>query len=200
MLSSITPLGERGRNRSWRTTAAAYVVGSIAGGTATGLLFGALGAAIGTWWTPPAGPTVFTLAGLFAVAALHESGLLGFRLPSIKRQVNEDWLEEYRGWVVGIGFGFQLGAGLTTIVTSAAMYLVWVAAALTFSLGGGMVIGAVFGLVRALPLLATRHIDSPTRLRRWHEAMHRFARRARRGVVTVTAVGAVALAFVGLAA
>ena len=33
----------------------------------------------------------------------------GFRLPSHTRQVNEAWLDEYRGWVYGGGFGWQIG-------------------------------------------------------------------------------------------
>ena len=36
----------------------------------------------------------------------------GRRLPSWRRQVNEDWLVGYRPWVVGGGFGLQLGAGV----------------------------------------------------------------------------------------
>ena len=43
--------------------------------------------------------------------------------PGPRRQVNERWLDEYRGWVYGLGFGAQLGLGVTTVITSAATYV-----------------------------------------------------------------------------
>ena len=53
------------------------------------------------------------------------------RVPGPRRQVNERWLDEYRGWVYGLGFGAQLGLGVTTIVTSAATYVALFAALLS---------------------------------------------------------------------
>ena len=53
-------------------------------------------------------------------------GWAGLRLPTVRRQVNEDWLHRYRGGVYGFGFGFQLGLGVATIVTTAAVYLTFV--------------------------------------------------------------------------
>ena len=35
------------------------------------------------------------------------------------------WLGRYRSWVYGLGFGVQLGAGVTTVVVSSAVYVVW---------------------------------------------------------------------------
>jgi hypothetical protein len=192
MLSSITPLGERSRNRRWGTTVAAYVVGSTVGGMTTGVLMGGIGALVATVAGPPTRFAAWLLVAVVALAACHEAGWLRFRLPTVQRQVNEDWLDEYRGWVTGAGFGLQLGAGLTTIVTSSVGYVVWIAALLTFSPRSGLLIGAVYGLTRALPLLATRAVHTPIDLRSWHTSMHR------RGVWVQTSVaattGAVALA------
>ena len=57
--------------------------------------------------------------------------------PGPRRQVNERWLDEYRGWVYGAGFGAQLGIGVTTVVTSAATYAALLAALLAGSAAGG---------------------------------------------------------------
>src|SRR5262249_37043821 len=43
------------------------------------------------------------------VAVASDTGAGGFHLPMHTRQVNEDWLDLYRGWVYGVGFGWQIG-------------------------------------------------------------------------------------------
>ncbi len=75
MLSSITPLGERGRSGRWPVTAAAYVAGSIAAAAALGALLGALGGAVARAAgeaLPGAGvpPAAGVLAGLAALAVV----------------------------------------------------------------------------------------------------------------------------------
>ena len=66
---------------------------------------------------------------------------LGRRLPTTRRQVNEDWMARYRGWVYGVAFGAQLSVGVATVVTSAAIY----AAALGALLCGTAAAGAAVG-------------------------------------------------------
>jgi cytochrome c biogenesis protein CcdA len=104
-----------------------------------------------------------------AVAAVvglaFDVGLGGLRLPTNHRQVNERWLDRYRGVVYGFGFGAQLGFGLATIVTGSIIYVMIVAAAASGSVAGGALIGVVFGLVRALPQLGTRDATTPANLR-----------------------------------
>ena len=79
----------------------------------------------------------------------------GLRVPGPRRQVDENWLVTYRGWVYGAGFGAQLGLAFVTIVTASAT---WVAFACALFAGSARrrasSIGAVFGLARALPILA----------------------------------------------
>src|ERR1700737_74390 len=104
MLASIHPLGERAKHNRWAVTVAFYLLGSV---TAGALLGAALGT-IGVHGTPA------IVAALCVVAALVDASR--WRVPSWRRQVNEDWLRRYRGWVYGIGFGFQLGLGVVTIV------------------------------------------------------------------------------------
>ena len=45
----------------------------------------------------------------------------GHRPPFLHRQVDDDWLSAYRPWVYGVGFGWQIGAGVTTYTMTAAV-------------------------------------------------------------------------------
>lgn len=197
MLASITPLGERGRQRHWGPTAVAYTIGSVAGGATTGALAGALGVALATWLERPSGWILF---GALLLAALFEIGAMPVALPTIQRQVNEDWLDEYRGWVVGLGFGVQLGAAFTTIVTSASVHVAFLAAVLTGSVAGGVLIGVAFGAARALPLLAVKSVETPQALADVHRRMDGLAGTAHAvvaGAVAFLAIAALLLSSIG---
>jgi hypothetical protein len=188
MLASITPLGERARGQSWSRAAAAYVVASTAGGAAVGGALGAAGAlvlgGVGVGWRA-------LLAGVGAVFAVLADR--GGRLPSIRRQVDERWLMTYRDWVYGAGFGVQLGIGALTIVTSASIYLTWAIELASASTAAGAIVGATFGVTRALPLLTLARVADPGALRaahrRWQAALPAVARLT----LTVQAASAVAL-------
>src|SRR5687767_11736930 len=156
MLTSISPLGERARGNRWGVTVTAYVVGSLAGGAAAGGLLGGIGQLLLEQ------PLPLVAAAICLLAALAD--LLGL-LPRGARQVDEDWLVRYRGWVYGLAFGAQLGVGVVTIVTSAATYAVLALCLLSGSVTTGLAIGATFGLVRALPLLRLRTAHTPDALR-----------------------------------
>jgi hypothetical protein len=143
MLTSITPLGERGRGQRWAVTVTAYALGCALGGATTGLALGLLGSVLPTL---PA----LVLAGTACLAAAL-ADLRGVRLG--RRQVDEDWLTRYRGWVYGAGFGYQLGLGVVTVVTSAATLAILVLALLTQSAAAGLLLGTVFGAARAVPAL-----------------------------------------------
>lgn len=60
--------------------------------------------------------------------------------PGPRRQVDERWLDEFRGWVYGLGYGTQLGLGVSTVVSSAATYAALLAALLCADPGTGAVI------------------------------------------------------------
>src|SRR6266540_6639352 len=91
MLGSITPLGERGRRSTWGVTMTAFLTGSAAGGAAVGGLLGLVGAAL-----PPlcgsGAPRLWVLAGLIALGLAMDVRAAGMALPTVHRQVNEDWL------------------------------------------------------------------------------------------------------------
>lgn len=195
MLASITPLGERGRRMRWGRTTAAYVVGSGLGGAVVGALFGGLGGLL------PARPGRLAAALAVAVVCLVAAGLdlTRRRLPTLHRQVDEDWLQRYRGWVYGVGFGFQLGLGVVTIVTTATVYAALALAALTQSGLGGLAVGATFGLVRALPVLAAGRVTTPDRLAALHARLASWSAYADSAAVAVpVVVGATVLGVVGL--
>jgi hypothetical protein len=116
-------------------------------------------------------------------------------LPSWQRQVDEQWLGRYRGWVYGLGFGAQLGFGVVTIITSATVYAVVLVALWSGELPVGLVLGGAFGLVRALPVLATRRAQEPASLRRLLARVDRWAR-----PVEHVAVGSLSAAGVAVAA
>jgi len=199
MLSSITPLGERGRGNRWALTAAAYVVASTAGGLLAGAVLGLAGLALRTAAHPPPA-AVFYVIAVVCLAALAVDLRGAPRLPTTRRQVNEQWLDAYRGWVYGAGFGFQLGLGLVTIVTTAAVFAMAclaVLAGLAGYLGGATVIGAVFGLARALPILAFAGASDWPSLQRRHRRLHAAAGGARLAAAVV--LGAVAVTAVALA-
>jgi hypothetical protein len=178
MLSSMTPLGERGRGRRWATTATAYLIGSVVGGSMLGAALGGLGSLL------PSRPGPAVVGGTIVAAAL--AGVLldlrvgGLSLPTLHRQVNETWLTEYRGVVVGAGWGFQLGLGVATIMTTSLVYLTWVVALLTTSALGGLVVGATFGLARGLPIVAMRGVFDASRRAAVHRRMAGWAQPAHR--------------------
>lgn len=172
MLSSIHPLGERARSNRWSLTLGAFAVGSIAAGGVLGLTAATLGRLVGLPRTSMVLPiAVIALAGI--------ADLLGVSVPTPHRQVNERWIGTYRGWVYGLGFGVQLGAGFATYVVS------WALPALMFVLAwigdptAGAVVGALFGAGRSIPLAAAGWIDRPDRLATFHRAVASLARPVR---------------------
>ncbi|MGZ6907351.1 MAG: hypothetical protein ACXVJ7_06765 [Acidimicrobiia bacterium] len=181
MLASIHPLGERARGQSFAVTVTAYALGSMLGAAALGAVFGALGSLVLGGIGTRARLVVLAVAAV--VAALVDRR--GRRIPSWYRQVNEDWLADYRGWVYGLGFGLQLGLGVVTIVTTAGVYLTWLGALLVAGTGPGALIGATFGLVRTAPLLVAGRTRDPARVAGRVQRLDTWDGRFR--VVTVTA-------------
>jgi len=193
MLASISPLGERARHNRWASTVVAYVAGSVIGGAAIGVVAGLAGWGL----RAVAGPGPFAVAAVVAAAcaagAATDLVLAGERLPGWHRQVNEDWLVRYRGWVYGVGFGVQLGFGVVTIVTTAAVYLMVLLACLAASVPAAIGIGTAFGLARALPVLLVGRARDP-------DALHRILRRTVDAGRRANRAAAVLIALTGVAA
>ena len=177
MLGSITPLGERGRGSRWWLTSASYVGASTFGGLLVGTIAGFVGAALrlvglrltrrrpcwssrpppfSGWWPTP-GSWASSCRPCAARSTSGGSAGTG-------------------GWVVGAGFGLQLGLGVATIVPASAASL---------SVAGGALVGLEFGAVRAAPLLAAAR--TPEALRRLHLRLAGLSRPADRTIRSVQA-------------
>jgi hypothetical protein len=187
MLSSIHPLGERGKGNRFVVTAGAFLVGSVLGGASTGAVTALLGIPVDA----VVSTTVATalIAAIAVAAAVFER--TGRSLPSVPRQVDENWLNEYRGWVYGVGFGFQLGAGVLTYITTAAIYVALAASILAGHPLASLGIMTAFGLTRGLTLLPARSIASPQRLVEFHQRLHRWSPAVRTTSTSVLAASAV---------
>jgi sulfite exporter TauE/SafE len=196
MLASITPLGERSRRSRWGITVTAFVAGSTMAGATTGAIAGAIGVPIPV--VLPASIRAMALVALVGAGVLLDLRVLGASLPSVRRQVNEQWLNRYRGWVYGVGFGAQLGTGVATVVTTSAVYSMLASIVLSGSPAWGALIGTTFGVVRGATILPAWRVRSPGDLvatagflRRWERRASAVSAGLLSGVVVVAAVGAV---------
>lgn len=199
MLSTITPMAERSRGRRWGLTASWFVLGAVLGGATLGLL-----AVLGALGLGALGLSTSTVLGLAAAAALVAAAMdlgIGTEMPHHRRQVDEVWLDQYRSWVYGLGFGWQIGTGLSTYIMTAAVYLTVVLAALTGSPWLAMGIAVLFGLVRGLAIFLGVRLVEPVRLMHFHERFDALGPVVRHAVIGLQLSVAViaATAAVGLA-
>ncbi len=166
MMATINPLGERGRGNVFWRTAAAFLVGCVLGGWALGVLGAATGMLAGLALEGSAAAFLLMAATVVLVAGLAE--LAAWPVPTVHRQVDETWVGRYRGWVYGAGFGVQLGSGLTTTVTTAAVYAT-AGLALVLGVAGevgwAQLTGMAFGLARAAPVLTGWKLSDPQSVR-----------------------------------
>lgn len=176
MLSSIHPLGERAKDNRFGFTATLFVVGSVLGGLTTGAVIGVVALAVDAL----VGTTVAVVAASLVVFGAAVAEWRGLALPCLHRQVDENWLTRYRGWVYGIGFGFQLGSGVMTYITSAAVFAALGCAALVGSPVGSLLIMGTFGLSRGLSIVPARSFTSPEHLRSFFRRLHATAPAAKR--------------------
>jgi hypothetical protein len=193
MLSSITPLAETARGNRFRTTAAWFVLGAAGGGACLGAVAAALAAGVRQLRLAGAAPAVVALAGA-ALVAVSDSGVVGPLLPVHHRQVNERWLDQFRAWVYGAGFGWQIGSGVATYVRTGAVYMMVLLGVLGGSPVWAFAACTAFGTVRGLAVLAGRGITSPSRLHAFHRRFAILERPVARATVAVEVVAAAALA------
>jgi hypothetical protein len=167
MLASITPLSEAGRGHRFRTTASWYLLGSTLGGAGLGLCVAA--ATVGVHAIAlTSRETLLVALVASAVAVMSDANWGGFHLPVHHRQVNERWLDRFRPWVYGAGFGWQIGTGLLTYIMTAAVYLMIVLSTLAGEPWLSVAFGVLFGLVRGLSVCLGRKITNADTLREFH--------------------------------
>lgn len=192
MLSSITPLSENGRGNRYWATVTWFVLGAVLGGATLGAVAG-LGALLvsATAMTSAAAAVVVLVAGLITVAS--DLGVGGFRLPANPRQVERTWLDRFRSWVYGLGFGWQLGAGVATYVMSSSIYLMVVTAAATGEPLLAMGIVTLFGFLRGLAVLPAFRVNTPADLTALHRRIERL-RPLSRALAVIAQIGVLATA------
>jgi hypothetical protein len=194
MLTSITPLGERGRGNRFWLTRSWLVLGHVAGGLLLGALLAAASAVVGAVVGRPSGSAPVVVIAVAAVVAVI-GDLAGLAVPG-RRQVDERWLTSYRGWVYGLGFGAQLGFGLVTVVNTLLLGVV-VLAGVLLPPGQALLLGGIYGSTRGVGASVNGGVRTVRDLRLLHERLDRSERTVRwtsLATVAVVAVGAALLA------
>jgi len=192
MLSTLTPLGERSRGHRYPVTVSWFVLGATFGGASLGAVMAGLAYGAGRLSLSGQGVAVAVVAAA-AVTIASDLRLGGFHLPTVPRQVNENWTGRYRHWVYATGFGWQIGTGVTTYVMTAAVYLLVVLAALTGTPLVALAVGTTFGLVRGLAILLGIRLSAPEAIRAFH-ARFEAAAHASLGVALSAQANVLALA------
>jgi hypothetical protein len=149
MVETIGLAGDGGRRLTTTAACATFVPGAVAGGIAT---FGVL-SVLGDLVHGAAGRTAYLVAAGVAIAAAVAEAR-GLRIaPQIRRQLPERWRWTMPLPVAAGLYGILLGLGFTTFVLS---FGVWALGGISLALGdpqAGFVIGAAFGIGRALPVV-----------------------------------------------
>ncbi len=172
MLTSITPLGERGRGQRWWLTASGLLVGHLVGGLLFGAVLGVVSMASHLVANPSSAVSALVMAAAILIAATADS--LGWRLPG-RRQVDERWLTKYRGWVYGLGFGIQLGAGFFTVVNTS-LFVVLVVSAIFNTAWFCLLIGVLYGATRGAMAVLSARVHTVGDLKSLHQRLDRVER------------------------
>ncbi len=190
MLSTITPLAEVGRGRRYGWSASWFILGAVLGGAALGTAAALISLLVkAAQWSIDS--RMAAIAVLAALAAMCDVRLLGPRLPHHRRQVNEQWLDQFRSWVYGFGFGAQIGCGVATYIMTAGVYLVVLIGALTGNPFAAVSLGVLFGAARGVAILSTSHVHTVPQLasvHRWFEDHERRSRRMMSAVLGIVAM------------
>lgn len=152
LVTTVHPLAERARGRSWAPTAVWFVIATIATATIGGSMLAALGSVLPI----PTNVTVTATALVLLTAGLLD--LVVGAPPTTTRQLNENWLTTYRGWVIGLGYGSQLGSGFATVVPSWTGYAIAPVLLLAGEPVAGAILGTAFGLGRVLAVAPSTKI------------------------------------------
>ena len=162
VIDSIGPTGHTGGRRTTTAACVAFLPGAIAGGLLT---FGSL-AALGDLLHGAGGRASYLVAAAIALlaAALEARGTR--IVPQIRRQLPEHWRRVLPMPVAAALYGVLLGIGFTTFVLS---FGVWALAGVSLAVGDpalGLLLGACFGLGRAIPIVALApHAGRPAGIR-----------------------------------
>lgn len=149
MVETIGPTGHSGGMRTTLAACATFAPGAVAGGILTFAGLGAVGALAHGGGEPAAYLAAAAIAG--GAAALEARGAP--IVPQIRRQLPEHWRRVMPMPLAAGLYGGLLGLGFTTFVLS---FGVWAIAAISLAVGEpsiGALIGAAFGVGRAIPIV-----------------------------------------------
>jgi hypothetical protein len=150
VIETIGPTGHTGGRRTTLAACATFVPGAIVGGLLT---FGSL-AYVGDLLHGAGGRASYLVAAAIAVIASMLEARGARIMPQIRRQLPEHWRRVMPMPVAAALYGVLLGVGFTTFVLS---FGVWALAGVSLALGEpsfGLLIGAGFGVGRAIPIVA----------------------------------------------
>ena len=178
MLASITPLGERGRHRSYPVTMIAFVLGASAGR--------------GRRWARCSAPLGSLVAGGSVGRRLawgcsrpgspwRWPWICGPARPRVRaaRSTNAGWTATAAG-STGSATAPSSALGLATVVSSAATYAAAAGRGAERGAGAGALILGVYGAARGLTPLLAAGVRRPEQLMAWHA---RFEARRRPALV-----------------
>jgi hypothetical protein len=146
MAGTITPV-VCGKSM-WYRLISIYTMAQIAGAALNGLLLGEIGILLRAALPWQNTPLIIPFGVVAAMSAVHDLGLLPFRLPSRSWQVPQSW-KRFRPSVMSALFGFGIGLGVLTRIPFASFYLVVFACVGLASLPLALGIMVLYGATRA---------------------------------------------------
>ena len=162
MVETIGLSGDGARRRTTIASCIAFAPGAVVGGIAT---FGLL-SAVGELVHGVGGRAAYLVAAAIAIAAAVAEARGTRIVPQIRRQLPQHWRWTMPMPLAAALYGVLLGLGFTTFVLS---FGVWALAGISLALGdpaAGLVIGAAFGVGRALPVVVVAPVvDRPLGVR-----------------------------------
>ncbi len=166
-IETIGPTGHTGGRRITTAACATFLPGAVIGGLIT---FGSLAVA-GELLHGAGGRAAYAVAGGIALlaAALEVRGTR--IVPQIRRQLPEHWRRVMPMPLAAALYGVLLGLGFTTFVLS---FGVWALAGVSLAIGDpglGLLLGAAFGIGRAIPIVVLAPMSGSDRGLRATELM-----------------------------
>lgn len=148
----------RGRFCLWGVL---WIAGHVLGGILIGGALGLAGSAC------PVSLRRAAMGGLALACVawgLRQLGWFGFPMPQWRRQVQREWMMKHPWSLVALGYGIQLGCGVSTYIPVCTTYAAMAFALVSGSAAVGSQIMALFGLARCIvPLGAAPYVASPLR-------------------------------------
>lgn len=149
MVGTIAPVvyGQKDKPH-WLTAISLHLLGNVTAAVLVGLVLGYIGWLARANLAASAAISLGALGLLSCLYALHELRLIRLPHPERQRQVDGGWRYRFHPYWVAWLYGLGLGAGFTTFVAVATLYIVAVGALLSGDPAYAAVLFGAFGLAR----------------------------------------------------